>query len=135
MKAIAALLFVTCGAASASPCLDYRETTLRGTLSSETFAGPPDYESIASGDSAETYFFITLLAPVCVSAGSSDLEPAIQSLQRIQLIFESDAAQKSYDSLRPHLGELIECRGVLLGSHTGHHHSEVMLDHAKCHAT
>ena len=104
-------------------------------LTSETFPGPPNYQSAAAGDQLETYFFVTLARPVCVSEGSSELEPAIERVQTIQLIFDSKTARDSHRQLWPSLNRGIACSGVLLGRHTGHHHSEVMLIDAKCHDT
>jgi hypothetical protein len=64
--------------ADASDCLDYNAVELRGVLSAETFPGPPNYTSVSSGDTEETYFFITLARSACVLPGKSALEPAIK---------------------------------------------------------
>ena len=129
------LMGVLSGVAQAETCADYHQIHLRGILSSQTFPGPPNYTSVSSGDAEETYFFINLAQPVCVSKGQSPLEPAIDHIDNIQLIFDWRSARDSYEALRPYLQKSVECTGVLLGRHTGHHHSEVMLTDAKCHAT
>ncbi len=135
MRYLVAFVVLLSGTVNAAPCLDYRELSIRGTLTSETFPGPPNYENVASGDRSETYYFVAMADPACVVKGASSLEPAADSVQRIQLIFEWQTAQASYDRLKPLLGKTVECRGVLLGRLTGHHHSEVMLTNARCHAT
>ena len=114
-------------------CLNYNKIQVRGMLSSQTFPGPPNYETASSGDLEETYFFITLVRPMCVAKGKSELEPTVERIESIQLIFDWQTAQSSYKSLRPYLGKTVECSGVLLGQHTAHHHSEVMLTQATCH--
>ncbi len=121
----------------AEACLDYSQIQIRGTLSSQTFPGPPNFESVSAGDAKETYFFISLPHPTCVTKGNaaSHLEPAVKRIRNIQLIFEWQTPKASYDALRTHLGKGVECSGRLLGAHTGHHHSDVMLTEAQCHAT
>jgi hypothetical protein len=118
--------------AYAGGCLDYNAVELRGVLSTKTFPGPPNYKSVSSGDAEETYFFITLARSACVLPGKSELEPAIKSINTIQLTFDWQTARQSYDSLRPSLGATVKCTGVLLGRHTGHHHTKVMLTSAVC---
>jgi hypothetical protein len=48
----------------------------------------------------------------------------------MQLIFPPDAI--AYDELRPFLTKPVECRGTLLHAITGHHHSPVLLEGARC---
>ena len=134
MRYLALLAMLFMGSSHAAPCLDYREIEIRGVLTSKTFPGPPNYESVSAGDQKETCFFVGLAKPVCVSNGGAALEPAGQRIRKIQLVFGWETAQDAYDQLRPSLGRRVSCKGVLLGSHTGHHHSDVMLTEAKCHA-
>ena len=135
MKYLAFLSLLLAGHADAAPCLTYSDATIQGVLSSESFAGPPNYESVAAGDKEETYFFVTLQRPACISKGSSDFDVAIEQIRKVQLVFEWQSAQPSYKSLQPFLTKNVTCTGVLFGRQTGHHHSDVLLDKAKCHAT
>lgn len=133
MKYLALLAMLLVGSTHAA-CLDYREIEIHGVLVAATLPGPPNYESIEAGDERETYFFVKLSKPTCVTKGIGALEPSVQKIQKIQLIFDLQAAQDSYDQLRPSLRKRVSCKGVLLGMHTGHHHSDVVLSEAKCHA-
>jgi hypothetical protein len=118
--------------ALAGECLGYASVELRGVLRSEAFPGPPNYESVTAGDKAETYFFVVPAAPLCVRQDHTfGLEPAAAGVRRIQLIFFDLSA---YDKLRPFLGKEVRCTGKLIGAHTGHHHSEVLLTNSECNA-
>ncbi len=60
MKLVPLTLLVFVGSALAGECLTYSgEVTLRGALSEHTFPEQPNYQSIAKGDAAATYFFIS----------------------------------------------------------------------------
>jgi hypothetical protein len=117
--------------ALASGCASYTEAELTGKLVSDTFAGPPNYESIEAGDAKETYFFLSLSPPICVAKGQSDsaLEPAQDGVVSVQLVLNG---KSTYESLRPFLGKTITCRGSLFASHTGHHHAPVLMWEASC---
>jgi hypothetical protein len=133
MRTIAVLLLlILAGRALAAECVGYSQIELAGALRSETFPSPPEYESVAKGDKPERYFFIVPAASLCVSQGDeSGLEPAAIAVHRVQLMFNDPSA---YGTLRPLLGKEVRCTGKLIGAHTGHHHSEVLLTSAKCDA-
>jgi len=133
MKGLAVLLLLlVTSQALAGECLGYSPVELSGILSSETFPGPPNYESVATGDKSETYFFVVPVSPLCVRQGdASGLEPAAAGVRGVQLIFFDLSA---YDKLRPFLGKKVRCTGNLIGAHTGHHHSEVLLTNSECDA-
>jgi len=129
-----ALVLIGTASGIAAPCLTYSgEVKLEGTLSRHTFAEQPNYESIERGDAKATYFFVSLREPVCVAEGKNDdgLEPAEPRVDRVQLVF-TDSATESYSSLGPLLGKTVWCRGSLYHSISGHHHSPVLLEDAKC---
>lgn len=136
MKFIAHVLFMIGAPAFAGPCLSYHaDVTLRGVLSRQTFAEAPNYESIAKGDAAASYFFISPKRAFCVSEGSdSENEPAVPKVRTVQLVFPGPEAEADYRLLRPTLGNEVECRGSLYPQITGHHHSRVLLSDAKCRA-
>jgi hypothetical protein len=108
-------------------CLSYEpaQVTLHGILVRRTFPGPPNYESVRKGDSAETYWFVKLDMPICVSQDRSepDLNPAQKDIRRVQLVIEPDAYKK-YKTL---LDKKVVVTGTLFGAHTGHHHTPVLL--------
>ena len=121
--------------AQAGSCERYRQPmSMRGWLVRRTFAEQPNYESIAGGDRAATYYFLSLRRPVCVDAGLDELGPqaAEEGIPEVQLVFSAGAA--AFEVLRPYLGKTVECRGRLQHAVTGHHHSLVLLAGADCHA-
>ena len=109
-------------------CLSYEPAvvTLTGTIVRQTFPGPPNYESIQSGDRAETYWLLELPQAVCVDsgvAGALEDEPK-QGIQRIQLVF-SDG--KAYSGYRKLLKKRVVATGTLFGSFNIHHRTPVLL--------
>ncbi len=116
---------------SAQSCLSYEPNAvvLRGTIRQHTFAGPPNYESIAKGDEREDVWILHLSKAICVSA-SKDWEKE-NSVSKIQLVFLE--GQKQYNRYSPLLGQRVTVTGTLFQSHTGHHHTRVLItvDHIK----
>jgi hypothetical protein len=98
--------------------------TLHGTVSRETFPGPPNYESIKDGDRPETSWFLDLTHPVCAQEDKTDLlKPGQEGVRRIQLVV-SQAMCLSHKKL---VGKRVAVTGTLFGEHTGHHHTPVLL--------
>lgn len=131
------LHLLACAAATLAhgACLPYgSEVTITGALAEQTFPEQPDYEDIAKGDAAATYFFVSPPHAICVRAGGHDDQPADERVERVQLVFEAEGAQGEYQRLRPLLGKAITCGGTLFHSISGHPHSAVLLSKAKCHA-
>jgi hypothetical protein len=132
MRILIALLLFTSMSARSVECLTYsRKITLQGILSRHTFPEQPNYESIAQGDAESTYFFISPNKPICVAEGlnSDGLEPEEQHVKIIQLILTQ---KEAYEALRPYLGKEVVCSGDFFHAITGHHHSRVLLNKAKC---
>src|SRR5882724_8364367 len=62
------LLVGFCSSASGQKCLEYGPAvSLTGTLRSQVFPGPPNYESIKQGDRKETAIILTLAARACTT--------------------------------------------------------------------
>jgi hypothetical protein len=120
---IAALLASGPGIAM-SACLSYgpTEVTLVGMVNFKTFAGPPNYESIASGDRAERVALLDLKEPICVRGKSPDLinEPR-DGITAVQLVIMSSSPVTLVE------GRKVSVTGTLFGSHTGHHRTPVLL--------
>jgi len=70
----------------------------------------------------ETGFYLSLNDPVCYKG--DDLSGPKQNILLIQLVLD----KKGYGKLRPYLGKNIKLKGSLFGSHTGHHHTPILLD-------
>jgi len=97
---------------------------ITGLLVRKTFPGPPNYESIAKGDTPETGFYLELALSICTTASSdSDVHPATEGVHLVQLVLD----QPGYDRLRPRLGQKVTVRGTLFAPNTGHHHAPLLL--------
>jgi hypothetical protein len=100
-------------------CLNYGRVTMRGTLTRQVFRGPPDYESIAHGDTSEIYYVLKLRSPTCVSSDPTDKEdhPFIRDLNNVQLVL---SGSDQYFLLGHMIGKKLTLSGGLFGALTGH---------------
>jgi hypothetical protein len=109
-------------------CLSYGgKVHLAGTLERKTFPGPPEFESIAAGDEAETVWLLRLDAPVCVAADRRDasgVNAAASSLKEVQLLLNAD----QYRLYAKWIGTRVVLRGKLYGAATRHHRTPVLLE-------
>jgi hypothetical protein len=116
------------GAAAHAACLPYAgRHELRGVLARQTFAGPPNFESVRRGDRPETYFVLRLGRPICVDDDPADkegLNVGAKGVRTIQLMLD----QPQYDRFRPMLGRTITLSGAFMSAITGHHHTPILLD-------
>ncbi len=113
----------------AAPCLRYGsgEVTIQGELSRRTFPGPPNYESVAAGDSAETAILVTLASPVCVTPDSASASPDDvfeNDVHEIQLAVAADSVWRQLGQVR---GQRVAVTGTLFHAISGHHHTRVLL--------
>ena len=111
---------------SQAPCLPYEPDSvqLSGRLIRRTDPGPPNYESIADGDTAETYFYLVLATPICTRAGSdSSSNAALDGVTLIQLNLDP----AGFAVLRSSLGRTITLRGTLYQGFSGHHHAPLVM--------
>ncbi len=111
-------------ATARAECLGYEpaDVSLTGKIVSRTYPGPPNYESIAGGDSAETAIILVLAEPICV-AGHPARElnsEGFSEVRELQLV-------PSGQDLRGLLGRRAEVRGTLFSGHTAHHRTRVLL--------
>lgn len=109
--------------AAAGGCLHYEPATaeLTGVLRLHTFPGPPNYESVSAGDTAETGYYLHLSKPVCtVGAGESE---ALDDVRLVQLVLTDGGFKK----LRPKVGRRVTVSGTLFAAVTGHHHAPLLL--------
>jgi hypothetical protein len=98
-----------------------REVRLTGRLERRTYPGPPNYQSIAHGDSAETGFYLVLRRPIC--SDQSEDWAAQEDVRVVQLILQ----EAGYRALRPQLGRTITLQGALVPAATGHAHAALLL--------
>jgi Domain of unknown function (DUF4431) len=102
------------------------KVNLVGTFRLEGFPGRPNYESIEKGDEKETYWILQLDHPidVVVTDRNDPLQLPAKNVRRVQLFLN----QEQYKQYRGFLNEHICAGGVLFHGHTGHHHTEVLLN-------
>lgn len=83
MILIGALNALPALAASAADCLDYGPVLLRGRMVRQTYAGPPDYESVTKGDAPIEILVLQLDRLVCVvdSGGRYSREYGAREMQ------------------------------------------------------
>jgi hypothetical protein len=108
-------------------CLEYGPVVqLTGNLVKKTFPGPPNFASVAQGDTPEVAWILHLDKPVCIKARpEDDFDVAVSHLQDLQLVLGND---DYYRQAKKFLARKVIATGVLFGAHTGHHHTPVLLD-------
>jgi len=113
------LLLLTMPPTTGQTCVSYwpDQVVLKGKIRRHTFAGPPNYESVAKGDRAERVWLLHLAQPICVSANAEWEKEA--DVSDIQLVIEK------YDKAL--VGRQVVATGTLYRAHTGHHHTKVLL--------
>jgi len=93
----------------ATPCLAYEVVSLTGRLVRQTYAGPPDYESVTKGDAAQVIWVLVLDRHVCVVDPNPSL-PKEYYEREVQLVLDA-GRQPQYQHL---LGEKVIATGKLL---------------------
>lgn len=101
--------------AIAAECLRYGVVSMTGRLLQQTYAGPPDYESVTKGDEPLVIWILQLEQGVCI-AGSESSYPLVYSEREIQLVLGTDqyARADQYARYRSLLGKKITVTGTLL---------------------
>ena len=126
---IPALLVIAgcCSYANAQGCLEYGPSiSLTGTLRSQAFAGPPNYESIRRGDRKETAIILTLVISICTAGNdSAGIDVSETGIREMQLVVIRPADWKT---IRRRMGKRVTVTGTLFHSITGHHRTKVLID-------
>lgn len=99
---------------------------LKGILSVETFFGPPNFGENPKSDSQEKAWILSLDKPINVR-GRTGPDVAyeyegvsVEDVRKLQLVLP-----------KPHrelIGMKVIVKGTLFHAHTGHHHTDVLLD-------
>lgn len=136
--AVFLLMLAACGsprAADAKPdadsspedaCIDLEdqgEITLAGKLTTQLFAGPPNYESIAAGDSEERAFILELSDRICVEDTAGFTDPGV----RFDRVHVTANSEEDLVLLRSAVGRDVTVTGEGMGAHTGHHRAPLVL--------
>lgn len=99
--------------------------TLRGRLIETMEYGPPNYGENPESDSIEHPIILVLPRPVRVQGDpASELNTeTVTGITRIQLVLPGNVGV----DFPPHYEGEVEVTGTLFGSHTGHHHTKVLM--------
>lgn len=121
------LTLCLCASANAQRCLEYGPTvTLTGTLRSQVYAGPPNYESIKRGDLRATAIILSLTTPTCVTGKNpTNMEISESGIRKMQRVIRKAAHWKTVRRLK---GKRTIVTGTLFYWHTGHHRTKVLID-------
>ena len=96
---------------------------LKGELSVETFFGPPNFGEDPETDTKERHWILTLDKPINVR-GRKDpdpgLAPSVENVDKLQLVLSKTATEL--------VGKKVKIKGTLFHAHTGHHHTDVLLE-------
>ena len=104
---------------------------LTGRLKLETFPGPPNYESIKSGDDIETHYYLALDEKIDVikrvnEKAISINDETVSNVHILQLVVVNDSDWPKLKKLG--VGAKAKITGTLFKRHTGHHHSRVLFE-------
>jgi hypothetical protein len=121
------LLVGFCASASGQKCLEYGPTvSLTGTLRSQVFPGPPNYESIKRGDRKERAIILTLVAHTCTTGNDPQgIDVPENNVREMQLVVTESAHWKIVER---RLGKRVIVTGDLFHAHTGHHRTKVLMN-------
>ncbi len=105
---------------------------LAGRLELQTFPGPPNFESISSGDDMERGYYLRLDHPVTVEPTGKHPEvdnPVREANVKIVQLAMNPEDDKLWARLRK-LGKNahVSACGTLFHRFTGHHHARILLD-------
>lgn len=96
---------------------------LEGKLSIKTFFGPPNFGENPETDSKERSWILSLDKPINVqSKDETDpvLGPSVENVRELQLVL--------HEPRRELIGKKVRVKGTLFHAHTGHHHTDVLMD-------
>lgn len=109
------------------PYLEYEPAKARlgGWLFERTFPGPPNYESIESGDRPERQWLLWLEQPISVKAKpGEELNFTVEDAREITLVILD---QKNYRRWRHLLGMRVVAAGGLFCGMTAHYRTDVAM--------
>jgi hypothetical protein len=108
-------------------CRSYKPTlvSLHGMLVRKTFRERPSNQDTHKGEEAETFWLLKLKSPICIDEDKTapDLNPSQKHVRTVQLVLNKEDGER----VRDLLGKRVVATGTLLGAHTGHHHTPVLL--------
>ena len=97
--------------------------TAEGRLAVRSFAGPPNYQSVASGDAEERAFILELSRSACIDDGGNFADPS----ERLATVHVSATDSALLAVLRASVGREVIITGEGFASHSGHHHAPLVI--------
>lgn len=97
--------------------------SVSGRLTLQLFPGPPNYESVAAGDTEERTFIIELPRAACIDDGG-DFADTSEQFVTVRVSATPDALLAV---LRASVGRHVTVSGEGFASHTGHHHAPLVV--------
>ncbi len=113
--------------AQSTGCKSYEPSVeiLVGVVERDTFPGPPNYESVASGDRPEVCWVLKLPSPICMQGREGDdIDVSEDNIREIQVVFQDASSYKRYSKL---VGHKVRVTGTLFHQMSGHHHTLVLV--------
>ncbi|MEO5946324.1 MAG: DUF4431 domain-containing protein [Chitinophagaceae bacterium] len=105
-------------------------SVITGTISKEVFYGAPGFGENPATDQKEEQYLMLLDKPVNVNGlnvSEEDSEDEStrtrKGVTKIQLLYDKDSIDMGM-----YLGSTVQLTGTFFGAHTGHHHTEVVMD-------
>ena len=100
---------------------------LIGTVETQTFPGPPSYESIDRGDEIERGWYLRLKEAVTVEANSPTTDLGWKTEKHVRVLHMAVDWQRIPEK-RLAVGKVVRVKGKLFNRQNGHHHSRVLID-------
>ena len=124
-----------CGTETTTEYFGPIKTTLIGTVETQTFPGPPNYESIASGDEIESCWYLKLQHPinVLIASGQEHLgnDTETYNIKVVQMATGYSEHDKGLIKKK----KPVKVTGTLFRRLTGHHHAKILIHVEKIEST
>ena len=119
---VVVLVLSSSQATAQAHCYDYEASgvELSGQLRRRVFAGPPNYESIQSGDRPDTVWVLRLDRSICVRADS--LHGSLRKVTEVQLF----VPEEDHRRLRTYLDRHTVFRGRIRPQELGWHYLPIV---------
>jgi hypothetical protein len=105
-------------------CAVYDEDTVRlsGVIELRTFPGAPGYGEDPAHDEREPAWILRLFEPICAT-GTGEIDKDESAVREIQVVVEPELVH-AFASI---MGRPVTVTGTLFHSHSGHHHTPVLI--------
>jgi len=110
------LIWTYSSAADGCPAFTGREWEFTGHLVNQIFPGPPNYESVTSGDEPVTRWYLQLPWPACFAEC------------KYLTLFQLALKPEELDRYRQFLGREVRVRGTLQEGVPGHHTTSLVVN-------